>query len=76
MTRFLRLMTLAVLLAAPWLATSSPAADLGALMQAFRVTPTARGPAPAFSLTSLDGKPVALADQRGHAVLLYFWATW
>lgn len=29
-----------------------------------------------FSLTTLDGKQVSLADQKGKVVLLYFWATW
>jgi len=33
-------------------------------------------PAPAFELKSLDGKTVRLADFRGKAVLLNFWATW
>jgi peroxiredoxin len=33
-------------------------------------------PAPAFELKSLDGKTVRLADYRGKAVLLNFWATW
>jgi peroxiredoxin len=33
-------------------------------------------PAPEFSLESLDGKTVRLADFRGKAVLLNFWATW
>ena len=33
-------------------------------------------PAPAFSLTSLDGQTVDLAALRGHVVLLNFWATW
>ena len=33
-------------------------------------------PAPEFSLQSLDGKTVSLADYRGKAVLLNFWATW
>jgi cytochrome c biogenesis protein CcmG/thiol:disulfide interchange protein DsbE len=32
--------------------------------------------APEFSLESLDGKTVRLADYRGKGVLLNFWATW
>lgn len=32
--------------------------------------------APAFELTALDGSTVKLADLRGKAVLLNFWATW
>src|SRR3954467_10772034 len=33
-------------------------------------------PAPAFSLTDIDGKQISLADYRGKVVLLDFWATW
>jgi cytochrome oxidase Cu insertion factor (SCO1/SenC/PrrC family) len=33
-------------------------------------------PAPAFALNTLDGKRVALADFKGHVVLVYFWASW
>lgn len=29
-----------------------------------------------FSLETLDGKRVALADLAGRPALLYFWATW
>jgi peroxiredoxin len=32
--------------------------------------------APEFSLESLDGRTVRLADYRGKGVLLNFWATW
>jgi len=33
-------------------------------------------PAPEISFTSLDGKPVTLADFKGQFVLLNLWATW
>lgn len=32
--------------------------------------------APAFSLTTLDGKKVSLSDYKGRPVLINFWATW
>jgi thiol-disulfide isomerase/thioredoxin len=32
--------------------------------------------APAFVLTTLDGKKVSLSDYRGRPVLVNFWATW
>ena len=41
-----------------------------------RAATPARKPAPEFSLTDLDGKPLALAQLRGKVVLLDFWATW
>lgn len=32
--------------------------------------------APEFSVTTIDGKKLALSDYRGKVVLLDFWATW
>lgn len=32
--------------------------------------------APAFTLKNVDGKTVSLADYKGKAVLINFWATW
>ncbi len=33
-------------------------------------------PAPAFTLTLLDGKTLSLADLKGSAAILLFWAPW
>lgn len=33
-------------------------------------------PAPAFKVSTLDGKPLALADYKSKVILLNFWATW
>ncbi|PMD97133.1 hypothetical protein BWI97_09530 [Siphonobacter sp. BAB-5405] len=35
-----------------------------------------RKPAPAFTLTDLEGKPVSLASLQGKIVVVDFWATW
>ena len=40
------------------------------------LTPFIGKPAPAFSLEDLSGKKVSLADYKGKAVLVNFWATW
>jgi thiol-disulfide isomerase/thioredoxin len=40
------------------------------------VSPLNGKPAPAFALENLSGKKVSLADYRGKAVLVNFWATW
>jgi len=41
-----------------------------------RVDPLSSGPAPAFSLQSLDGQTVSLADFRGGPVVVNFWGAW
>jgi thiol-disulfide isomerase/thioredoxin len=40
------------------------------------VSPLKGKPAPAFTLEDLSGKKVSLADYKGKAVLVNFWATW
>ena len=34
------------------------------------------GPAPDFQLPDSSGKKISLAEQRGHPVMINFWATW
>ena len=34
------------------------------------------GPAPNFTLDSMNGKPLALSQLRGQVVMINFWATW
>jgi cytochrome c biogenesis protein CcmG, thiol:disulfide interchange protein DsbE len=65
-----------LLLAGLGLSSSDAAADLASLMREFNVSPAGLKPASTFSLKSLEGRTVALAEQRGRPVLLYFWATW
>jgi thiol-disulfide isomerase/thioredoxin len=56
---------------------SPPATDSGSAAVQGQEGPTLKGkPAPAFTLTDLNGKKVSLADYKGKAVLLNFWATW
>ena len=40
------------------------------------ISPLKGKPAPAFTLEDLGGKKVSLADYKGKAVLINFWATW
>jgi peroxiredoxin len=66
-------------MAAPGLAlpANEPAArveDAGKALGLSR--PAARRPAKDFKLTLIDGAAFRLADQRGKALILNFWATW
>lgn len=47
-----------------------------ALVSNERVDPLYSGPAPAFSLQSLDGQTVSLADFRGRPLVINFWGAW
>lgn len=73
---------------APAVAISSPQPDTAggnaaAGASAANESPAAQGlpdlrgkAAPAFALKTVDGKTVSLADYKGKAVLINFWATW
>jgi peroxiredoxin len=50
--------------------------DLGELTLQLKADLKIGDPAPAFEISSLDGKPLKLSDYRGKFVLLDFWATW
>ena len=43
------------------------------LLTAFQLTPLGDQKPTPFSLESIDGKAISLADIRGRAVLVYFW---
>ena len=58
--KFLKFCVLAALVAA----TSATAAGGG------------KGPAPAFTLSTLSGKTASLSQFKGQVVMLNFWATW
>ena len=59
---------------------AKPSAAQGGAMDASAMEASAIAiegkPAPGFELDTLDGKTVKLADFRGKAVLVNFWATW
>ncbi|HEY81646.1 MAG TPA: TlpA family protein disulfide reductase [Caldilineae bacterium] len=73
--RLLPALILAVLiLGAGWIWVSR--APSGAAARPPESIPLKGHPAPDFTLQTVDGAPLALADLRGKAVVLNFWATW
>ena len=56
-------------------AVAVAAVALAALLPA-QAAPAHAGSAPAFTLELLDGKTLRLADYKGSAVILLFWAPW
>jgi cytochrome c biogenesis protein CcmG, thiol:disulfide interchange protein DsbE len=63
-----------LIVTAGWIWISTPSYDELARYQA--ESPAVGFLAPDFSLTTIDGKKVMLADLRGKAVLINFWASW
>jgi cytochrome c biogenesis protein CcmG, thiol:disulfide interchange protein DsbE len=65
-----------------WLIPLAAIPVVGLLAYGFRTDPRAvpsplvGRPAPAFSLTTFDGKVVSLESLRGQVVVLNFWASW
>ena len=53
---------------------------LGVVISCVSITPvgavSVSGPAPDFTLKSLDGKNLKLSEMRGKVVLINFWASW
>jgi cytochrome oxidase Cu insertion factor (SCO1/SenC/PrrC family) len=72
------LAVLVMLAAAVWVevATGQPAAAPPSWAKLDVQAYEAPKPAPAFALPALDGRIVRLEEQRGKALLLFFWATW
>lgn len=67
-----RALILSLLLVAP-----ASAASMEDLLFDLELVPLDGRPPAAFSLERLaDGKTVSLADFKGRALLVYFWATW
>jgi cytochrome c biogenesis protein CcmG/thiol:disulfide interchange protein DsbE len=67
---------------ARWLIPLAALPVVGLLAYGFRTdprvvpSPLVGRPAPAFSLTTFDGKGMTLDGQRGKVVVLNFWASW
>jgi cytochrome oxidase Cu insertion factor (SCO1/SenC/PrrC family) len=84
MTRVRRLAlgvaALGLLAGALWLGLgavpSAQAKVLDDLMMDLNITPVDAQTPAAFTVTTLDGDRLTLADVKGRAVLVYFWATW
>lgn len=49
---------------------------LGAVLASPALAVAPSGPAPAFELASMAGKPVNLAQYKGQVVMINFWASW
>ena len=64
------------LLGGGWIVYSQEAAEPAFNADGLSEAPIAGYLAPSFTLTSLQGEEVSLADYQGQPVVLNFWATW
>jgi cytochrome oxidase Cu insertion factor (SCO1/SenC/PrrC family) len=67
------LITLFLAFAGPSTAVANALEDR---MMDLNIAPLEPATPPALVVTTLEGARVTLADVRGKAVLIYFWATW
>ena len=75
MTRWPSFLLIALVLAFAGPSTAAANA-LEDRMMDLNIAPLEPATPPALVATTLDGARVTLADVRGKAVLIYFWATW
>ena len=69
----LALVTALLVLAGAAVAAARP---IEGLMMDLNIAPMEPRTPPPLVVTTLDGARVTLADVRGKAALVYFWATW
>ena len=72
----LGIVALAVALAAALPAFAAQSKNLDDLMMDLHIAPLDPRAPPPFSVATLGGGQITLGDVKGHAVLVYFWATW
>lgn len=72
----LAVLGLALSALAPGSAPQAQGRSLDDLMMDLNIAPLEPHAPPAFTVTTLEGGRVTLGDVKGHAVLVYFWATW
>jgi peroxiredoxin len=74
--RTLRLTVAILALFTVWITWRAKALETGLSNNHSAHFPPLNKAAPAFSLPTLDGRPVTLADYRGRNVVVTFWASW
>ena len=76
MSRSLALFVAVLALVVSPAGSAAQAKALDDQMMDLNIAPLEPHAPPAFTVTTLEGGRVTLGDVKGHAVLVYFWATW